>query len=78
MQAVAGVFQNRANSDFNNYGGDLQSQLMAPAQIQGWQTPSPAAIAVAQDLQNGTLADPTGGATYYANPGASTAGWDAT
>jgi hypothetical protein len=59
MQAVAGVMGNRTASDFNGYGSSLQSQLMQASQFQGWQTPSPQAIAVAQQLQNGTLVDPT-------------------
>jgi hypothetical protein len=74
MDAVAGVFQNRVNENFNGYGADFQSQLMANSQFQGWAQPSQNAYTVAQNLQNGNLQDPTSGATYYANPAFSTPG----
>lgn len=75
MQAVASVIQNRASQNFSGYGTSAISQALANNQFQGQSTPSQSALDIAAQLQNGTLADNTGGATYYANPAASTASW---
>lgn len=76
MQAVGAVIANRASTNLNGYGSNIISQALAPNQFQG-QSPnySPQAYAVAQSVINGTNPDPTGGALYYANPGASSASW---
>jgi hypothetical protein len=77
LQAVASVIQNRAKQNFSGYGSDPISQALAKNQFQGQSPhPSPEALAVAQQLAGGSLAnDPTHGALYYANPGASSASW---
>lgn len=77
LQAVASVIQNRANQNFSGYGKSLIDQALAHNQFQGQSaTPSPEARAVAAQLTSGGLAnDPTHGALYYANPGASSASW---
>lgn len=76
MQAVGGVISNRAALNFSGYGSDPLSQALAPNQFQGQNTAfSPDAYSVAGDILNGTNPDPTGGATFYANPSASTANW---
>lgn len=76
MQAVADVIRNRAGKNFSGYGSDLLDQALARNQFQGQSAKaSPEAIAVAQQLQSGTLPDAAGSALYYANPGASTASW---
>jgi N-acetylmuramoyl-L-alanine amidase len=76
MQAVGAVIANRAATNFSGYGGDLQSQVLAPNQFQGQSgTPSGTAYSVADALIAGNNPDPTGGALYYANPGASSASW---
>lgn len=78
MQAVAAVMANRAAQNFNGFGADVYSQAMAPNQFQGQVLSpsqiSPEAMQVAQGLLAGQNPDPTGGALYYANPGASTFG----
>jgi hypothetical protein len=73
QQAVASVINNRANAGF--YDGTVLGNALAPNQFQGQTTPTPQALSIATQLQNGTLADNTGGALYYANPSASTASW---
>lgn len=76
LQAVADVIQNRANQNFSGYGSNLLDQALARNQFQGQSSnPSPQAQQVAQQLLSGQLPDVTGGALYYANPGASTASW---
>lgn len=76
LQAVASVIQNRANQNFSGYGNSLIDQALARNQFQGQSpNPSPEALAVAQQLASGNLSDPTHGALYYANPGASSASW---
>lgn len=75
MQAVANVINNRALANFGGYGTNLVDQATANGQFQGQSRPSATAISVARQLIGGTLPDITGGATYYANPSASTAGW---
>lgn len=75
MRAVAGVIGNRARSNFSGYGTDPVAQATARRQFQGQATPRAEAYQVADELLGGTLQDPTGGALYYANPGASTARW---
>lgn len=76
MQAVADVIRNRAAKNFSGYGGGLLDQALAKNQFQGQSSKvGPEALAVAQQLQNGTLPDVAGNALYYANPGASTAAW---
>jgi len=76
LQAVADVIQNRASQNFSGYGSSLLDQALARNQFQGQSTkPSPEAKQVAAQLLGGQLPDVTGGALYYANPGASTASW---
>ena len=76
MQAVADVIRNRASKNFSGYGNGLLDQALARNQFQGQSAKAgPEAIAVAQQLQSGTLPDAAGNAVYYANPGASTASW---
>jgi hypothetical protein len=75
MLAVASVMQNRASMNFSGYGGDIISQALAPHQFQGQAVPGSTAMGVANDLLSGNVSDITGGATYYANPGASSASW---
>jgi hypothetical protein len=76
MQAVGATIQNRASINFSNYGSDLVSQATARMQFQGQSgNISPNAYKVADDMLAGRNPDPTGGALYYANPGASTASW---
>lgn len=76
LQAVASVIQNRAKQNFSGYGSSLASQALARNQFQGQSSnPSAEARQVAQALVGGQLPDVTGGALYYANPGASTAAW---
>lgn len=75
MRAVAGVIGNRARTNFSGHGNDYVSQATARMQFQGQATPGAQAYQVADELLAGTLQDPTGGALYYANPGASTARW---
>lgn len=76
MQAVADVIRNRASKNFSGYGNGLLDQALARNQFQGQSGKAgPEAIAVAQQLQSGTLPDVAGSAVYYANPGASTASW---
>jgi hypothetical protein len=75
MLAVGAVIQNRANSNFGGYGGDLMSQMLARNQFQGQAAPTSASYAAADQILSGNYADPTGGATSYANPGASSASW---
>ncbi len=78
MVGVADVMQNRANSNFGGYGTSIIDQITAQGQFQS-QSPvsqiSPDAMATAQALTSGGLGDVTGGATYYANPSASSALW---
>lgn len=76
MQAVGAVIQNRANQNFNGYGTSLIDQALAHKQFQGQSgKPSALALATADAMLSGQNADNTGGALYYANPGASTAAW---
>lgn len=75
MQAVASVIQNRARTNFSGYGADLVAQATARRQFQGQARATPQAYTVADQLLAGALPDVTGGALYYANPGASTATW---
>lgn len=76
MQAVANVIQNRANQNFSGYGKSLLEQALAKNQFQGQSSKvGPEAKAVAAQLASGGVPDVTGGALYYANPGASTASW---
>lgn len=75
MQAVASVIQNRAKNNFSGYGSSLIAQATARRQFQGQSRPTTASYAIADDLLAGNVSDVTGGALYYANPGASTAAW---
>ena len=75
MRAVASVIANRAAQNFSDYGNDPVSQATAKSQFQGQAKPSSKALLIAADLLAGNLKDVTGGATYYANPEASTAEW---
>ncbi len=76
LQAVASVIQNRAKNNFSGYGSNLLDQALARNQFQGQSSKiGPEARSVAEQLASGKLSDPTGGALYYANPGASTASW---
>lgn len=75
MRAVGSVIQNRASQNFSNYGTDLVSQATARNQFQGQASPTSGSYQVADELLSGRLTDVTGGALYYANPGASTASW---
>lgn len=76
LQAVASVIQNRANRNFSGYGTSLLDQALARNQFQGQSTQiGPEARTIAEQLIGGNLPDATGGALYYANPGASTASW---
>jgi N-acetylmuramoyl-L-alanine amidase len=75
MRAVASVMQNRARTNFSGYGTDVLQQALHPNQFQGQATPSAASLAIARQLLAGAVQDNTGGATSYANPGASTAAW---
>lgn len=75
MTAVGAVIANRANSNFSGYGSTIQDQLLAHNQFQGQSTPTAQSYAVADNILSGNYTDPTGGATSYANPGASSAAW---
>lgn len=76
LQAVGSVIQNRAKKNFSGYGTSLLDQALARNQFQGQSTKiGPEARTVAEQLVGGRLPDVTGGALYYANPGASTASW---
>ena len=84
MEAVGAVIVNRANQNFRGFGTDPVDQATAStvlksgkriAQFQGQAQPGQQALAVARQVVSGTLKDPTGGAIFYANPGASTAKW---
>jgi hypothetical protein len=76
LLAVADVIKNRANQNFSGYGSGVLDQALAKNQFQGQsRNPSPQALQVAQQLVGGKIPDVTGGALYYANPGASTASW---
>jgi N-acetylmuramoyl-L-alanine amidase len=75
MRAVASVMQNRARTNFSGYGTDVLQQALRPNQFQGQATPSAASLAIARQLLAGAVQDNTGGATSYANPGASSAAW---
>lgn len=75
--AVANVIQNRTNA--GNFGSGYG--IIQPSQFNGFDTRTPvgspaynsAAAAYQQSLQPGS--DVTGGALYFANPGASSASW---
>jgi hypothetical protein len=76
MQAVADVIRNRASQNFSGYGSNPLDQALARNQFQGQSSKyGPEALSVAQQLTSGNLPSVTKGAVYYANPGASTAGW---
>ena len=78
MEAVGAVMGNRATSNYGGFGADPYSQVYARGgqEFQGMpRQPSATAMDVARRLYAGQLNDPTGGATSYANPGASTAAW---
>jgi hypothetical protein len=76
MQAVADVIRNRANQNFSGYGSNPLDQALARNQFQGQSSKAgPEARSVAEQLKAGNLPSVTNGATYYANPGASTASW---
>lgn len=76
LLAVADVIRNRAGQNFSGYGSGLLDQALAKNQFQGQSAnASPEARRVAERLISGKIPDVTGGALYYANPGASTASW---
>jgi hypothetical protein len=76
MQAVGAVIANRANAGTFPGGSSILGVALAPNQFQGQNANySTDAWNVAGAVLNGTNPDPTGGATYYANPGASSASW---
>ena len=66
--AVADVIMNRANQNFSGYGNTAISQALAANQFQGQSAPTPQSLAIAQEMQDGTLPQEVPGALYYANP----------
>ena len=73
--AVADVIENRANQNFSGYGNTAIDQALAANQFQGQAAPTAQSLAIAQEMEAGTLPQEVPGALYYANPSASTAGW---
>ena len=86
---VAAVLKNRLAG--GQYGGDMQSVILAPKQFSLWNKGDPAGDSarklspdspsyqkigqIYDGVMSGQIPDPTGGATHYYNPNVASPGW---
>jgi hypothetical protein len=82
QQAVANVLANRAAQNFRGYGTTMEAQatkgtgVFGPnSEFNGYAGAPASAISMLQQAVGNAGKDITGGATFFANPAASTASW---